>query len=118
MVVINEHPTPRLPMQQTTRDTTRNTMGMKDTTVSNLRDSGVDTEAKQPSLKMEAESIDKSAMQSFTSSMPNNNRQQTPKALLYYPEECHVPSITECKNWNARLMRHMIGQKMAKNQTY
>ena len=49
--------------------------------------------------------------------MPNN-RQQTPKALLYYPEECHMPSIAECKDWNARLMKHMISQKMAKNQTY
>lgn len=29
-----------------------------------------------------------------------------------------MPSIAECKNWNARLMRHMIASKMAKNQTY
>jgi hypothetical protein len=29
-----------------------------------------------------------------------------------------MPSITECKDWNARLMRHMIASKMAKNQTY
>jgi len=43
---------------------------------------------------------------------------QPPKALLYYPEECHMPSTAECKDWNARLMRHMIGAKMAKNQTY
>jgi len=49
--------------------------------------------------------------------MPNN-RQQTPKALLYYPEECHIPSIAECKDWNSRLMKHMISSKMAKNQTY
>lgn len=55
--------------------------------------------------------------QSFTSSLPNN-RQQTPKALLYYPEECHMPSVADCKHWNARLMRHMIATKMSKNQSY
>ena len=91
---MNEHPCPKLPMQQTTRDTTR-TMDNKASTSPNLRDS--DVEAKQ-SIKQD--SLPDGSMaekkQSFGGSL-HGNRQQTPKALLYYPEECHMPSIAECK---------------------
>jgi hypothetical protein len=99
-------------MQQTTRDTTRNTMGNQKT----FTDSGTEADVKQ-SIKPDSHEdvASKGVQQSFTTSSMPNNRQQTPKALLYYPEECHMPSIAECKNWNARLMRHMIGQKMDKN---
>ena len=94
----------------------------KTTTMTNFRDSGIENDPKLGSIDQASNFLDSTtgkpiAKQSFTSNMPNN-RQQTPKALLYYPEECHMPSIAECKDWNARLMKHMISQKMAKNQTY
>jgi|LakMenEpi03Aug12_release.lakeMendotaPanAssembly.Ray.scaffolds.fasta_scaffold1790335_1 hypothetical protein len=94
----------------------------KTTTMTNFRDSGIENDPKLGSIDQASNLLDSTtgkpiAKQSFTSNMPNN-RQQTPKALLYYPEECHMPSIAECKDWNARLMKHMISQKMAKNQTY
>jgi hypothetical protein len=41
VVVINEHPCPKMPMQPTTRDTTTRTEN-KATTASNMRDSGIE----------------------------------------------------------------------------
>lgn len=112
VVVINEHPCPKLPMQETTRGTTMKT----DMKTGSPRESAVD-ESKQtlPDLLSLTET-GMNGKQSFGSL--HNNRQQQPKALLYYPEECHVASITECKEWNGRLMRHMIALKAAKNQTF
>lgn len=40
------------------------------------------------------------------------------KALIYYPEENHVPSETACKDFNARMMKHLMKTKMGKNQTF
>lgn len=43
---------------------------------------------------------------------------QSPKALAYYPEEVHQPSERDCKDFNSRIMKHLMKSKMAKNQTF
>ena len=37
---------------------------------------------------------------------------------MYYPEENHVPSENMCKDFNARVMKHLMKGKMNKNQTF
>ena len=38
--------------------------------------------------------------------------------MMYYPEENHVPSETACKEFNARVMKHMMKTKINKNATF
>ena len=40
------------------------------------------------------------------------------KPLLYYPEEVHVPDEQACETVNARIMKHIMKQKMGKNETF
>ena len=46
------------------------------------------------------------------------DRSQSPKTLLYYPEEMHTPKEDDCHLFNARIMKHLMKQKMFKNQTF
>jgi len=46
------------------------------------------------------------------------DRSQSPKTLLYYPEEMHTPKEEDCSLFNARIMKHLMKQKMYKNQTF
>ena len=45
-------------------------------------------------------------------------QQLSQKALMYYPEENHMPSESMCKDFNARVMKHLMKGKMNKNQTF
>lgn len=40
------------------------------------------------------------------------------KTLLYYPEEVHLPSEQACQTFNSRIMKHLMKQKMQKNETF
>lgn len=40
------------------------------------------------------------------------------RALLYYPEENHIPSEQACNTFNSRIMKHLMKQKMQKNDTF
>lgn len=55
-------------------------------------------------------------------SAPSNNNNQeisnNPKALLLYPEELHEPVPAQCAEFNARVMKHLMKQKMKKNPTF
>ena len=46
------------------------------------------------------------------------DKQSSSKALLYYPEENHVPSESACQSFNSRIMKHLMKQKMQKNDTF
>jgi hypothetical protein len=46
------------------------------------------------------------------------DKYQSSKALLYYPEENHVPNQQACHNFNSRIMKHLMKQKMQKNETF
>lgn len=107
-----------MPMQTTTRDTTTRQTENKNNTSTNMRDSGIEDVNKSMGVETLVDSTSGAiGKKSFNASLTANMK-QPPKALLYYPEECHMSSIADCKEWNSRLMRHMIGSKMAKNQTY
>ena len=43
---------------------------------------------------------------------------QSSKALLYYPEENHMPSEQACNDFNSRIMKHLMKQKMQKNDSF
>lgn len=49
---------------------------------------------------------------------PIDKYQSRSKALLYYPEENHVPNQQACNNFNARLMKHIMKKKMQKNESF
>lgn len=38
--------------------------------------------------------------------------------MLYYPEENHLPNEQECQDFNSRIMKHLMKQKMQKNETF
>lgn len=38
--------------------------------------------------------------------------------MLYYPEENHMPSEQACQSFNSRIMKHLMKQKMQKNDTF
>ena len=40
------------------------------------------------------------------------------KPLAYYPEELHLPDEKACQTFNARIMKHIMKQKMGKNETF
>jgi hypothetical protein len=37
---------------------------------------------------------------------------------MYYPEENHIPSESACRDFNARVMKHLMKGKMNKNQSF
>ena len=37
---------------------------------------------------------------------------------MYYPEENHLPDEPACNNFNAKIMKHIMKQKMSKNETF
>lgn len=41
-----------------------------------------------------------------------------PLGLLYYPEKTHLVIPTECHQFNSRIMKHIMNQKMSKNATF
>ena len=45
-------------------------------------------------------------------------QEQASKALLYYPEESHIPNEAACNDFNARVMKHLMKSKMQKNDTF
>lgn len=77
VVVINEHPCPKMPIQQETRDTTIKTMDNKNnTTLTNFRDSGIEADPKigstDPASLLDSGIGKPTTKQSFNSNMPNN----------------------------------------------
>ena len=48
----------------------------------------------------------------------NSKTQPFQNALMYYPEENHMASETYCRDFNARVMKHLMKSKMNKNQTF
>lgn len=45
-------------------------------------------------------------------------KQANGKALLYYPEESHTVNEQACSDFNAQIMKHILKQKMGKNDTF
>ncbi len=43
---------------------------------------------------------------------------QSVNTLNYYPERLHCVKREECENFNSRVMKQLMKQKMAKNQTF
>merc|ERR1719469_1794369 len=67
------------------------------------------------SLKNDSTVIDSSDKKSLSASMtaaPMN------RSLPVYPEELHRPARDHCLGFNARIMKHLMKQKMQKNQTF
>lgn len=48
----------------------------------------------------------------------SHSQQYQGKPLLYYPEENHLPDEPACNAFNARIMKHIMKQKMQKNETF
>ena len=54
---------------------------------------------------------------SFAGGRQGSNTYQG-KPLAYYPEEVHLPQEKACQTFNARIMKHIMKQKMGKNETF
>lgn len=53
-----------------------------------------------------------------TSELDFKKQLTSQQSLLYYPEQLHKVKSEDCCQYNARIMKHLMKQKMSKNQTF